>query len=185
MEKWRTIEAAPNYSVSNKGRVRRDAPGPRTRPGLVLRPGRAKHGYLHYVLRHEGRAKTHKAHQLVMECFGQPRPSETHTIDHINRDKADNCIENLRWATPAEQRANTDHTPVFGERVTSSRVTEAQVIEIREWYGQRTGKYHDTDNSLSAIARHYGIGMQTVHAIVTGRTWKHLLPGEDVTRLRK
>lgn len=45
-------------------------------------------------------------HALVAETYLGPRP-EGMVIDHINRDKTDNRVCNLRWATHREQRDNS------------------------------------------------------------------------------
>ena len=47
-------------------------------------------------------------HQLVMECWGPARPSPYHIIDHIDQNKLNNNIENLRWVTKSENRLNCD-----------------------------------------------------------------------------
>lgn len=44
-------------------------------------------------------------HVLVAECF-IPNPNNYPTVDHINRNKTDNRVENLRWATKSMQQLN-------------------------------------------------------------------------------
>ena len=46
-------------------------------------------------------------HQHLMDYYGNGLSKNTKTIDHINRDKLDNRIENLRLATQSEQNINT------------------------------------------------------------------------------
>lgn len=49
--------------------------------------------------------KVRNAHRLVAECF-IPNPEGKPTVDHINRIREDNRVENLRWATASEQAKN-------------------------------------------------------------------------------
>jgi hypothetical protein len=47
-------------------------------------------------------------HRLVAETFID-NPEKKKTVDHIDGDKKNNCINNLRWATNKEQIANRGH----------------------------------------------------------------------------
>jgi hypothetical protein len=58
----------------------------------------------------------HKIHQLVMENFGPPKPGPEYEIDHINRNKLDNSVDNLRWVKHIENIYNRSVTLPDGER---------------------------------------------------------------------
>lgn len=63
-------------------------------------------GYLQVQLINENGYKNFKIHRLVGETF-IPNPDNKKTIDHIDRNRHNNNIENLRWATHTEQNINT------------------------------------------------------------------------------
>lgn len=50
--------------------------------------------------------KNYLVHRLIAEAFLQ-NPDAKPTVDHINRIRTDNRIENLRWATLVEQSDNS------------------------------------------------------------------------------
>lgn len=51
--------------------------------------------------------KRYLVHHYVWELHNGPIPDGA-LLDHINRDKLDNRIENLRLVTPSQNNANTD-----------------------------------------------------------------------------
>lgn len=71
--------------------------------------------------------RTYRVYQLICRAFHGPQPSPAHTVDHLNRNPADNRAENLWWATKAEQirnrekgRLHSDAKPIFVQAVDSS-----------------------------------------------------------------
>lgn len=60
------------------------------------------HGYM--SVKYKG--KNYPIHRLIAEAF-IPNTEGKPTVDHINRVREDNRVENLRWATHHEQRENS------------------------------------------------------------------------------
>lgn len=87
------------YQVTNDGRLYS------VRRSKWLRPNTDKYGYLYYVISINSERHTLKAHKLVAECY-IPNPENKPTVDHINGDRKDNRVDNLRWATYKEQQCN-------------------------------------------------------------------------------
>lgn len=63
-------------------------------------------GYLHVGVVVNGRPRHYPVHRIVAEAF-IPNPGGLPTVDHINRIRTDNRIENLRWASRKTQADNT------------------------------------------------------------------------------
>ena len=64
------------------------------------------HGYYIVNLSKNGKVKPHKFHRLIGIHF-IPNPGELECIDHINRIRTDNRIENLRWISKRENNINS------------------------------------------------------------------------------
>tara|TARA_R110000796_G_scaffold242742_1_gene364997 strand:- start:77 stop:553 length:477 start_codon:yes stop_codon:yes gene_type:complete len=62
-------------------------------------------GYHRVCLSRDGKQKMFCVHRLVGEAF-IPNPDNKPELDHINQDKSDNRIENLRWVTSSENNQN-------------------------------------------------------------------------------
>lgn len=74
--------------------------------GKDLKPGLHNGGYNRIVLHKDGKRNNCSVHRLVAQAF-IPNPENKPQVDHINRNKTDNRVENLRWATCCENQHNT------------------------------------------------------------------------------
>lgn len=70
------------------------------------RPGADGGGYLAVNLCKNGSQILTKVHRIVAFAF-IPNPEQKPEVDHINRDRTDNRVENLQWSTKRENMLNT------------------------------------------------------------------------------
>lgn len=112
------------YSVNKNGQVRN------LRTGRFLK-GTILHTYQYINFRWEGKQKNKAVHRLVAETF-LPKIEGATIVDHIDGDRLNNRIENLRWVT-FKENANNIHlaktpkkpaiqAPIFTEEELSSEV---------------------------------------------------------------
>ena len=122
MSVWKTITDFPNYEVSDAGEVRN------VRTGRVLKCV-LNNGY-HVIMLFPGRNNI-KVHRLVALHFIE-NPENKPFVDHIDRDRANNHVSNLRWATPSENTLNTDyyHHKTTGDRH-HIRLTVSQTFSVQ------------------------------------------------------
>jgi len=99
METWRIIQDYPNYSVSSLGNVRND------KTGFILKPSVGSFGYLRVCLYGYLKKKDLRIHRLVGLAFIE-NPNNYRELDHINGDKKNNSVSNLRWCSRQVNVAN-------------------------------------------------------------------------------
>ena len=105
-------------------------------------------------------------HRLVCEAFHGPAPEGATQVRHLDGDPMNNHADNLAWGTYAENEADkAEHgRSLQGERHHQSKLTQAQVDEIRAYPAETTH---------SELGRKYNVDRKTVSLIRRGRTWRH------------
>jgi hypothetical protein len=93
------INGYPTYLIYEDGRIY----------SKYLKKFRITHidnnGYIRIRLCKDGIGKTFKVHRLVAEHY-IPNVENKPQVDHINRNRSDNRVENLRWVTRSENGQN-------------------------------------------------------------------------------
>lgn len=171
-EEWRAVVGYEGfYEVSDLGRVRsldrtiqRKGQGPHTIKGRVLSPSPDGGGYLGVMLSVHGKARRAVIHRIVLLAFCG-MPGEGEQADHINFDRSDNRLCNLRWIHHSENSRRIDQN---GRRPTGeshrSSVLDAEdvrAIRMRCASGERQ----------RTVAESFGISQCHVALIVLRRRW--------------
>jgi hypothetical protein len=99
IERWKVIDEYDNYSVSTYGRVRND------KTNKTLKHKTEKNGYHRVCLCVNGKKKSMYIHRIVAVAFID-NPLNKQCVDHINNDRKNNNISNLRYATNSENQMN-------------------------------------------------------------------------------
>lgn len=91
-----------------------------------------------------------------------------HQVNHKDFNKSNNVPDNLEWVTQAENNIySKDAIPRNRGEANHSKLTEKQVIEMREWYAVGGVTYDQ-------LAAHYGVSNTTCYLIIKRRKWSYL-----------
>ena len=155
IEIWKDIEEYENiYQVSNLGRVkslRRITSNNHIVNEKIRKLTIDKDGYCVVSLWINGKSKQHFVHRLVAQAF-IPNPDNKPYIDHINTDKTDNRVENLRWATQKENANNPISRTKFLEnrfkvegtkRISPYKPSKEAIAKMTEKHKKPIGMYKD------------------------------------------
>ena len=156
IEQWKDIKGYEGlYQVSNTGKVFS------VRSGREMKQSLHRKGYKQVQLSNNGDGKRLYVHRLVLEAF---KPQSVDQIglhcDHIDEDKANNHIDNLRWVT---SRFNTVRSKKFDYKVGVQKYTGRKgypYMSSIKFKGKHIhlGKYKTKDEAHEA----YNKGLQLV-----------------------
>ena len=157
MEKWRQIKDYPKYEVSNTGKVRNAI------SGRILKPGIKSNGYPVVVLSNDDGRKTKHVHQLVANSFCH-KDEDNLVIDHIDGNKRNNDVSNLRFCTSSE---NNKSAYRLGLKKAACPIDQPSSKRIRV---VETG---ETYRSIKECARSIGANSSHISDCINGRLKKH------------
>jgi hypothetical protein len=161
---YREVVGFPGYRVGSDGTVWSNMRGGDFR---LLRQQVANGGYMRaYIYNPDGKQLPKMVHRLVLEAFVGPCPEGMEACHFPDRNRTNNCVDNLRWDT---RKANckdkaTHGTQTHGEMMPWHRLTESQVEQIRLAYAAGT--------KSPTLSKQYGVSTENIAAIVGGRIWK-------------
>jgi hypothetical protein len=111
IEKWKVVEGYEGkYEVSNFGEVRNVWDNV---PVAKVIAGIPQYWYVNLTHPDKTRALV-RLHREVAKAF-IPNPENLPMVDHIDRDRLNNKLFNLRWVTRSGNQRNTERNNYFGE----------------------------------------------------------------------
>ena len=155
-EEWKKFEDYNNYLISNKGRVRNINSNRILKPSIVS-------GYYKIRLSKNGQVKDLLLHKLVYSIFnGEPYlQSREFIIDHIDANKLNNDINNLRKISNSENAL----AALYVQQTNNS----AKVVQQYSLDGQLLNTYPSTKEA----ARQLKLDSSTISKVCRGQNKTH------------
>jgi hypothetical protein len=159
---WADIEGYPNYAISSDGIVLNK------RHNKYVKASRNHWGYMVVGLSVNKKRFSHQIHRLIANAF-IPNPEGKTQINHIDGNKSNNCIENLEWVTPSENKIHAytvlNQKAASGENHGIAKLTTEGVRDIRQ-------RYSAGAITMQLLADQYQVCIQTISNVVHHKIWK-------------
>lgn len=177
-EIWKDIKGYESlYQISNLGRIMSKSRIIKYSNGIVKNhTGKILNVYMHnsgyyfISLRNKRIRKNHFIHRLVAAHF-VANPNNKPQVNHKDGNKLNNYYKNLEWVTASENGKHAYKNGLsklqFGINASQSKLTESDVLDIRNMYGSRNYSYNE-------LANIFKVSSANIVAIVKRKTWNHL-----------
>ena len=154
------------YQISNFGRIKSFKVN--KEQGLIINGSTLK-GYNILNIKLENKKRTTKyVHKLVAECFIPKDDNLQQYVIHLDFDKNNNHIENLKWVTKETMFAHQKINPNYKRgAINYSKLTETDVIRLKK-------KLKRGKNKLYKLAKEFGITHTQLNRIRKGENWGHI-----------
>jgi hypothetical protein len=166
---WRQLRN--RYAISNYGRIcsyKKDM----LRDGKIL-GGSLTTGYRTLNLHRPDNKGTLYIHREMAKLFLKKSSPKHVYVVHINHNKLDNRVKNLRWATLTEMINHQQGSPAKkaykqkqANRTIGLKLTATQVKSIKNTL------YNKKRNiTIRQLAKNYGVSEMTMYRIKSGENW--------------
>lgn len=173
-EKWKDIEFDVLISDNEKFKI--------SNYGRIINCKEAKeflvkeyfiNGYQNLPLKQKknGKQTSRYIHKLVAEHFLDKKDGVC--VIHLNYNKTNNRVENLKWATKREKELHQFSNPEYINKVkkvpTNAKLTETEVKRIKLMINRPNRR-----TRLKIIAKQFGISEMQLYRIKTGENWGYV-----------
>ncbi|MBK8443574.1 MAG: HNH endonuclease [Sphingobacteriales bacterium] len=164
-----------NYALSNFGRMVSYTDN--FEEGSLLK-GRKLAGYLTFSCRPNGLNKSYLIHKLVAEYFLPKEREDQNYVIHVDYNKMNNNVNNLRWVNRAEVSLHQENNPnIIAMRekrrleptYKGHKLTATKVKMIKKLIFDPNRK-----TRMRIIAKQFGITEMQLYRIKSGENWGHV-----------
>lgn len=185
-EIWKPVthikgKTSKKYAVSSKGRL---ASYDKNIEDRYVLKQHLNGGFPMATIHVEGKSKALFSHQAIGASFLKKHSPKCKFVIHLDHNKANNDISNLKWATKDEQVEHSKKSPYVLQAAarkvytgaTARKLDEKKVIALKKeiWNPKRKA-------SLKQIAAKYDIAEMNLYRIKNGELWFHVhIEGEPI-----
>jgi len=169
-EEWKLLDIFDldedeRYAISNYGRIRSYK---NNKDGVIIKGSLLK-GYKILNVKLKNKKRTTKyIHKMVAELFIPKDNPYQEFVIHVDYNKSNNHINNLKWVTQQTMYAHHKINPNYKRgTINNAKLTETDVIRLKKKL--RRGK-----NKLYKIAKEFGITHTQLNRIRSGENWGHI-----------
>jgi hypothetical protein len=166
---WRQLRN--RYALSTSGRIasyKKDI----LEDGKLL-SGSLTTGYRTLNLHRPGNKGTLYIHREMAKIFLKKTSLQHKYVIHLNHNKLDNTVKNLRWATLEQMIGHQQHSPAKiaykekqATRTKGLKLTANQVKKIKDILNSKKRTI-----TIKRLAAKYGVSEMTMYRIKSGENW--------------
>ncbi len=158
------------YAISTHGRIKSYKVDREN--GMVIKQS-SFGGYKRIPLKQKSKKRTARyTHKLVAEAFIEKTSEDQKYVIHLDYNKHNNNVWNLRWATKEEVEMHQKNNPDYQiavNRITYSKLTPGRVRMIKRIITNPNRK-----TRMKMIAKQFGVSIQQLYRIKWGENWGHI-----------
>jgi hypothetical protein len=174
-EEWKVIQfdekisVKEKFKISNYGRVINCK-----NEKEYLRKPTFINGYENIPLKQEvnNKSTSRYVHKLVAQHFIPKENEEQIFVIHLDYDKNNNEVKNLKWVTKREKELHQFSHPDWAEVVKKRSKKGGKLTEGKVKIIKRQLKNNRT--RISMIAKRFGVSDTQIHRIKSGENWSHV-----------